>query len=114
MASTRSNRTLSSAAQPAVTPSEAVTTIVRESARIQLAAFSAVGKGLADWAGATERLTHALGDELLRRLDGESDSRELIVAAATATTAHLYDLAALACAVATHFDVRLSRTSNDA
>lgn len=112
MASTRSNRT--SAATPAVTPSEAVTAIAREGVRIQLAALSAAGKALAGWAHAADRLTHALGDELLRRIDGETDSRELIVGVSAAATVHLHDLAALPCAVANHFDARLTRAPIDA
>lgn len=111
MASNRSNSTSPSDAKPSVaqTPSEAVTAIARESARIQLAALAAAGKVLAGWAQAADRLAHAVGDELLRRVDGETDSRELIVGVASATAVHLHELAALPSAAANRFDTRFSR-----
>jgi hypothetical protein len=111
MASIRPPRTSTSTARRATaqTPSDAVSAIARESARIQLAALSAVGEGLASWAQAADRLTRSVGDELLRRLDGETDARELIVAVAAATAVHLHDLAALPSVAVNHFDARVLR-----
>lgn len=114
MASTRSNRSSPSAAQPAVKPSAAVKATAREGARIQLAVLCTAGKALADWTDAADRLTHAVGAEVVRRLDGEIDSRELIVAVAAATTVHLHDLAALPRSAANHFDTHVMRASIDA
>ena len=113
MASNRSSRTSTPVETPATTPTEALSTLARESSRIQLAALSAAGKALTDWTDAAERLTHAIGDELLRRVDGETNSRELIVAVATATTAHIHDLATIPRAATTRFDVRLTRPSTN-
>jgi hypothetical protein len=43
----------------------------------------------------------------------QTDTRELIVGVASATNAHLRELAALPSAAAHHFDTRLSRASID-
>jgi hypothetical protein len=111
IASTRSNRTSPSGATApsAQTPSEAVTAIARESTRIQLAALSAVENALAGWAQAADRLAHAVGDELLRRVDAETNSRQLFVSVAAATGAHLHDVAALPRAAVNHLDARVAR-----
>ena len=108
MASTRSNRTPRSE-----TPREALAAVARSGARIQIAAFTAAGTAFAGWARAADRFAQAIGDELLRRADGETDSGELIVRIASATNVHLRDLAALPSAAADHFDTRLSRASID-
>ena len=44
---------------------------------------AAAGKAIAGWAQAADRFAQAVGDELLRRVDGETDSRELIVRVAS-------------------------------
>jgi len=108
MASNRFNakQTAPAALVPAETPKDALTAVARHTARIQIAALSAAANAIAAWAQAADRFTQALGDELLRRVDGETDSRELIVRAATATNAHLRELTALPSAVADHFDRR--------
>src|SRR6266566_7897415 len=111
MASNRSNLESRSTAQTASgeTPRDALTAVARHGARIQIAALTAAGKAIAGWAHAADRLAHAVGDELLHRVDGETDSRELIVRVAAATDVHLRELAALPSAAADHFDTRLSR-----
>ncbi len=115
MASNRSNAEQRAAAAPvaAETPKDALATVARHGARIQIAAFTAAGKAIDGWAHAADRFAHAVGDELLRRVDGETDSRELIVRVAAATNVHLRELAALPSAAADHFDTRLSRASID-
>ena len=111
MASTRSiNRARSAASQ---TPTDSLRSVARDGARMQIAGLSATVTAIAGWARAADRFVHAVGDELVRRIDGETDSRELIVGVASATTAHLRDLAALPSAAANHFDARLSRASID-
>jgi len=60
-----------------------------------------------------DRFASAVGDELLRRVDGETDSRELIVGVATATNVHLRELTALPSTAANHFETRLARESLD-
>jgi thymidine phosphorylase len=90
-----------------------LTDVARHGARIQIAALTAAGSAIAGWARATDRLVEAVGVELLRRLDGETDSGELVVQLASATNAHLRELAALPSATADHFDMRLSRVSID-
>jgi len=115
MASNRSNLKSRSTAQTASgeTPREALTAVARHGVRIQIAALTAAGSVIAGWAHAADHLAQAVGDELLRRVDGETDSRELIVGVASATNAHLGELAALPSAAANHFDTRLSRASID-
>lgn len=95
------------------TPRDALVAVARHTARIQIAALGAAGKALAGWARAADRLAQAVGNELLRRVDGESDSRESIVRVASATDAHLRELTELPRAAATHFDARLGRASAD-
>jgi hypothetical protein len=115
MATTRSNLASRSTAEltSGQTPSRALASVARQGVRVQIAAFTAAGKAITGWAHAADRFAQAVGDELLRRADGETDSRELIVGVASATTVHLRELAALPSAAASHFDTRLSRTSTN-
>ena len=114
MASTRSiTRKRPAAPATAEKPRDALANLARHGARIQIAALTATGSVIAGWAHAADRLVQAVGDELLRRLDGETDSGELVVRVASATNVHLRDLAALPSAAADHFDTRLSRGSID-
>jgi hypothetical protein len=115
MASNRSNTKSRSAAQPesGETPRDALAAVARDVVHIQIAALTAAGKAITGWAHAADHFAQAVGDELLRRVDGETDSRELIVGVASATNAHLRELAALPSAAADHFDARLSRVSID-
>jgi hypothetical protein len=115
MASNRSNLKSRSASQPAVgeTPRDALAAVARHGVRIQIAALGAAGKAIAGWAHAANRFAQAVGDELLRRVDGETDSRELIVGVATATNVHLRELTALPSTAANHFETRLARESLD-
>jgi len=115
MASNRSNAKQRAATQAvsANTPRDALAGVARHGARIQLAAITAAGKTITGWAHAADRFAQAIGDELLRRVDGETDSRELIVSVASATNVHLRELAALPRAAADHFDARISRASID-
>ena len=115
MASTRSNPKRRAATQRASTqsPRDALADVARHGARIQIAALTAAGSVVAGWARATDRLVQAVGVELLRRLDGKTDSGELVVQLASATDAHLRELAALPSAAADHFDTRRSRVSID-
>jgi hypothetical protein len=111
MASTRTTTKQRSAT--AETPRDALTAVARHGARIQIAALTAAGSVVAGWARAADRLVQTIGDELLRRVDGETDSGELVVRVAGATNAHLRELAALPTAAANQFDNRLSRRSID-
>jgi len=115
MASTRSSPHARSVAQTASTgtPTDAVVAVVRQTARIQIAALGAAGNALAGWASAADRFAQSLADELLRRVDGEGDSRESIVRVAAATNAHLHELTALPSAASDYFDMRISRASID-
>jgi len=115
MASNRLSPGARSVAQPASTetPTDALVAVVRHTAHIQIAALGAAGNALAGWASAADRFAQAVADELLRRVDGEGDSRESIVRVAAATNAHLHELTALPSAAADHFDMRISRASID-
>jgi hypothetical protein len=93
------------------TPKAALVAVARHTARIQIVALGAAGNALVGWARAAERLAEAVADELLRRVDGEGDSRESIVRVAAATNAHLRELSALPSAATDYFDTRISRES---
>ena len=110
MASTRSNtrrqrRALREA--PSETPKAALTALAQRGARIQIAAGTAAAKTVADWAQATDRFAQTVGDELIRRFDGESDSPELVARLTAATSSHLRELAMLPRTASDHFDARL-------
>ena len=115
MASNRSNATspaATRAASPAA-PWRALAGVARHGARIEIAAFVAGSHALAGWAHAADRLAQALGDALLDRVEGQTDSGELIVGVASATHVHLHELATLPGAAADHFDARLTRVSTN-
>jgi hypothetical protein len=110
MASTRCSTTSATSGQ---TPRDALVAVARDGVRIQIAALTAAGKAITGWAHAADRFAQAVGEELLRRVDGETNSRELIVHVASATNVHLRELTALPSAAADHFETRLSRASTD-
>jgi hypothetical protein len=115
MASTRS-KTSKRTAPPAAasdTPKHAVLALVKHGARIQIAACSVATKTLAGWAQTADRLAQAVGDELLRRVNGETDSSELVARITTAGSTHLRELTALPRAAADHFETRLARVPID-
>jgi len=115
MASTRSKATTPRAARsaPAETPKKAFLALVRDGARIQIAASTAAADTLTEWAQTADRFAQVVGDELLRRVDGESDSGELVARITTASSTHLRELTALPRAAADHFDTRLTRVPID-
>jgi hypothetical protein len=117
MASTRSStatqRRRSAGKASTETPKTALVALARHSARIQIAAGTAAATTLTGWAQATDRFAQTVGDELQRRVDGESDSAELVARLTTATSSHFRDLAALPRAAADHFDARLGRAPTD-
>jgi hypothetical protein len=116
MATNRSNtktRSAAASSASAETPRDALVAVARHTAHIQIAAIGAAGKAIAGWAYAADRLAQAVGDELLRRIDGETDSRELIVRVASATNVHLHELTSLPSTATDHFDTRLERASTD-
>jgi hypothetical protein len=95
------------------TPKQALTALARHGARIQIAALTSAGKALAGWARLVDRYAETVGDELLRRVDGEIDSSELIARVTAATSVHLGELTALPRAATDHFDTRLARVPID-
>jgi hypothetical protein len=113
MASTRSNTPTRRAAAPAQadTPKQAFLSLIRHGARLQIAAGTAAAMALTRWAQTADRLAQTVGDELLRRVDGETDSAELLARITTASSTHLRDLAALPAVAANHFDTRMARVS---
>lgn len=111
MASTRSNTTSHNAARPAQTetPKQAILSLARHSARIQIAGCIVAAKTLSEWAQSTDRLVQTVGVELLHRVNGDTDSSKLVARITIAGSTHLRDLAALPRAAADHFDTRLAR-----
>src|SRR5690349_24304892 len=115
MASTRSTQRTQSR-QPtssAEAPKDAFLALARRAARMQIAGLAAAATTLAGWAHAADRLAQAVGDELLRRVDGESDSAELLAQISRAASSHLRDLSALPRAATEHFDARIARVPID-
>jgi hypothetical protein len=98
---------------PTETPKAALTSLARRTVLIHVAAFTAAAKTLPAWAQAADRFAQTVGDELLRRVDGESDSPELIAHLTTAASSHLCALATLPRTAADHFDARLARAPID-
>jgi hypothetical protein len=115
MASTRSITSTRRAAGSvaADTPKQALLALVRHGARIQIAACTAAAKTLTEWAETADRFAQAVGDELLHRVNGETDSAELIARITTASSTHLRELTALPRAAADHFDTRLASVPFD-
>lgn len=115
MASTRLKATTRRTAAPvhAGTTKQALLALVRHGTRLQIAAATAAAETLVEWAKTADRLAQTLGDELLRHVDGETDSAELVARITTAGSTHLRELAALPAAAANHFDTRLARASTD-
>jgi hypothetical protein len=112
MASTRSTQR-KQPASAAESPRDALTALGRRVARMQIAGCAAAATSFAGWAQAADRLAQAVGDELLRRVDGESDSAELLAQISRAASSHLRDLSALPRTATDHFDARLARVPID-
>jgi hypothetical protein len=89
-------------------PKDALAALARHGANLQIAALVAGGQAARGWAQATDRLAQAVGHEFLRRIDGETNSSELIVGVAAATNTHLHELAALPSTAVDGFDRRRS------
>jgi len=113
MASTQRTPLERPAANSADSPREAFLALTRGAARMQIAACSAAARSLAGWAQAADRLAQTVGEELLRRVDGESDSAELVAGITRATSAHLRELSVLPRTATDHFDARLARVPID-
>jgi hypothetical protein len=80
---------------------------------MQIAGVAAVATSLAGWAHAVDRFAQVVGDELLRRVDGETDSAELVACLSRATSSHLRELSTLPRAATDQFDARLARVPNN-
>jgi hypothetical protein len=115
MASTRSTQR-TQRRQPASSvdsPRDALVALVRRGARMQIAGCAAAVTSFAGWAHAVDRFAQVAGDELLRRVDGETDSAELVASLSRAASSHLRELSALPRAATDHFDARLARVPID-
>ena len=112
MASTRSNPRTRRVARTASaeTPGQALVALARHGARIQLAGGVAVAGLLAEWAQSADRLAQAVLGELLRGVDGDADSAELVRRLTAAGSDHLRELTALPRTAADQFDAQLART----
>jgi len=80
---------------------------------MQIAAFSAAATSFAAWARAADRLAQDVGNELLRRVESETDSAGLVVGVTRATSSHLRELGELPRIASDHFDARLARVPID-
>jgi hypothetical protein len=98
-------------AVPEESPKHAVVSVALHAARIEIAAVTAIGKLLAGWAHAADHYAQEVGDELLRRVAGESASSELVVRLAAATSSHLREVTALPTVAVAHFSGELARAT---
>jgi hypothetical protein len=98
-------------ADPQGSPKHALASVAVHAARIEIAAVTAMGKLLAGWAQAADRYAQEVGDELLRRVSGETASSEMVVRLAVATNSHLRDVTALPNVAVTHFSGELARAT---
>jgi hypothetical protein len=92
-------------------PKRALASVAVHATRIEIAAVTAMGKLLAGWAHAADRYAQEVGDELLRRVSGETASSEMLVRLAAATNSHLRDVTALPNVAVTHFSGELARAT---
>jgi hypothetical protein len=76
---------------------------------MQIAGCAAAATSIAVWAQAVDRFVQVVGDELLRRVDGDTDSAELVARLTRAVSSHLGDLSTLPRTATDHFDARLAR-----
>jgi hypothetical protein len=115
MASTRTTtqKRRSPRTAPPQAPKQAVRALARHAAHLQIAACTAAADTLARWAQSTDRFAQAVADELIRRVDGETDSAEMVARVTAASGTHLRELSALPRAAANHFDTRLARVPID-
>ena len=111
MASTRSTTTerRTQRAAQADTSRAALAALALHGARIQIAACTAAAETVAGWAESADRFAQTVGDELLRRVDGETDSPQLVAQLTAATSSHLRELTTLPRTAADNFDARLGR-----
>ena len=115
MASTRSTQRtqLRQTTSPTESPRDALAALARRAARLQIAGCTAVAMSFAGWALAVDRFAQVFGDELLRRIAGETDSAELAVGLSRAASSHLRELSRLPRTAADHFDARVARVANE-
>jgi hypothetical protein len=92
-------------------PKHAVASVALHTARIEIAAATALGKLVAGWAHAADRYAQEVGDALLRRVAGETASSELVVRLAAATSSHLRDVTGLPNVAVAHFSGELARAA---
>jgi len=114
MASTRTTSPKRRASRAAPqTPRQAFTALARHAAHIQIAAGTAAAHTLAEWTQTADRFAQAVADELLRRVDGETDSVELAAHITKVGSTHLREVSALPRAAADYFDARLAGFSTN-
>jgi hypothetical protein len=113
MASTRSIQRAQQLRPPADSPRDALVALARRAARMQIAIGGAAAKSFAGWAQAADRYAQVVGAELLRRVDGETDSAQLVTGVARATSSHLHELSALPRTATDHFEARIPRVPTD-
>jgi len=114
MASTRSTqRTPRRKPSSADSPGDALTALARRAAQMQIAGCAAAAMSFAGWAQSLDRFAQAVGDELLRRVDGQTDSAELVAQVSRAANSHLRELSTLPRTATDHFDARLARVPDN-
>ena len=113
MAATASNRLTESRnpEAPRQRHADGVREVFIHAARIQLASITAAGRFFAGWAQAADRYAQTVSDELLGRVQGETDSSQLLGRLAAATGTHLREVTALPSGAVRHFDSELARTA---
>jgi hypothetical protein len=93
------------------THSDAVRELAVHATRIQLASFTALSRFFAGWAQSADRYVHAVSDELLGRVHGQTGSSELVGRLAAISSLHLREVTALPTEAVSHFNSELGRAA---
>jgi hypothetical protein len=93
------------------THSDAVHELAVHTTRIQLASLTALTRFIAGWAQSADRYAHAVSDELLGRLRGQTASSELVGRLATVSSLHLREVTALPTEAVSHFNSELAKAA---
>jgi len=89
--------------------SEALRELFLHATRVQLATVTSISKFVVGWAQSADRYAQAVSSELLSRVDGQTESHELVGRLATVSNAHLREVTALPTEVVSHFNSELAR-----
>ena len=89
--------------------SEALRELFLHMTRVQLATMTSISRFVVGWAQSADRYAQAVSNELLSRVDNQTESHELVGRLATVSSTHLREVTALPTEVVNHFNSELAR-----